>query len=114
MRQPGDIRGQGPAADGWAAFKHQQRLDFLAAFGDEFCDALENAVEHETLVPQDGFEVFLRVFQAEPTPQLLASLSDDQLETFRVESEKYFETEGIALEQIRKVVAHTLARCPIQ
>ena len=90
----------------------QQRLDFLAAFGDEFCDALAVSVGQGTLVAQDGFEVFLRAFQEEPSPQLLASLSDGQLERLRVESERYFETDGIAIEQIRKVVARTLARFP--
>ena len=89
-----------------------QRLDFLAAFGDEFCDALANSVGQVAPVAQDGFEVFMRAFQEEPSPQLLASLSDAQLERLRVESERYFETDGIAVEQIRRAIARTLARWP--
>ena len=90
----------------------QERLDFLAAFGDEFCQALADSVGQDALVPQDGFEVFLRVFQEEPSPQLLSSLSDNQLEQLRVGSERYFETGGIPIEQIRMAVTRTLARYP--
>ena len=92
----------------------QERLDFVAAFGDEFCDALRNSVGQDGVVPQDGFEVCVRVFQEEPSPILLSALSDDQLERLRVESMKYFETDGIAIEQIRRAIARTLARFPIR
>jgi hypothetical protein len=87
----------------------QQRLDFLAAFGDEFCDGWEGLTN---LVPQDAYEVFLRVFRQEPSPQLLRSLSDGQLEQFRVGAERYLEREGLTIEQIRGIIFRTLSRHP--
>jgi hypothetical protein len=89
-----------------------KRLDFLAAFGEEFRAGLWPIVGWENLVPQDAFAVLLRVQRQEPTPQLLSSLSDLELEQLRVESERYFECEGLTVAQIRKVIARTLARHP--
>ena len=88
----------------------QARLNFLTAFGEEYCEALAPAVGWDNIAPQDAFEVFLRVFQQEPSFQSLSSLSDTQLEELRVGSEKYFESAGIAIEQICKAVARTLTR----
>jgi hypothetical protein len=88
------------------------RLDFLSAFGDEFCDALSPAVGRGDLVPQDGFEVFLRVFRREPSPRLLSSLTDGDVERLRLESERHLECEGITPEQIRTAISRTLARWP--
>ena len=91
-----------------------QRLDFLIAFGEEFCEAVTPTVGSGDVTPQDGFEVFLRVFQQEPNPQFLSSLSDSQLEQLRVGSERYFETGGISIEQLRKDVARICARWPVR
>jgi hypothetical protein len=90
----------------------QRRLDFLAAFGEEFCEGLSPTVGWETVTPQDGYEVFLRVLRQEPSPQLLSSLSDLQLDQLRAGSEQYFECEGLTVAQIRDVIARTLARRP--
>jgi hypothetical protein len=88
----------------------QARLDFLTAFGEEFCEALAPWVGWDNIASQDAFEVFLRVFGQEPTFSILSSLSDGQLEELRVGSEQYFESRGIAIEQIRIAVARTLTR----
>jgi hypothetical protein len=60
-----------------AVMNERERLDFLAAFGDEFCHALADSVGLDAVVPQDGYGVFLRVFQQEPSPKFLSSLSND-------------------------------------
>ena len=87
----------------------QDWYDFLSAFGEEFCEALPEAVE---CVPQDSFEIFKRVMQCDPTPELLAALSDTQFEQLRKGSEDYFEFQGITVEQIQNAVARTLGRWP--
>src|SRR5690348_12184683 len=88
----------------------QKRLDFLAALGEAFCEELAPAVGWDNVTPQDAFEVFLRVLRQEPSPQILSSLSDLQLEQLRVGSEQYFECEGLTVAQICTIIARTLAR----
>lgn len=90
----------------------QRRLDFLAAFGEEFCEGLSPVVGWGNVSPQDAFEVFLRALRREPGPQMLSSLSAPQLEQFRVASEQYFQCEGLTTEQMREIIARTLARHP--
>jgi hypothetical protein len=90
----------------------QQRLDFLAAFGEEFCEGLSPAVGWNDITPQDAFEVFRQVFRQDPSPELLASLSDIQRERFRMGCERYLECESLTIDPIRNVIARTLARYP--
>jgi len=91
----------------------QQFIDFLSAFGESFCESLGPAVGWDKIVPQDAYEVFLRVLNQDPSPRLLASLSESQLEQLRADCERYFECAGIDIAQVREVIARTLARWPI-
>ncbi len=86
----------------------QRRLDFLSAFGEEFCDSLSLTVGTDNVVPQDGYEVMLRAFGMQPSPEVLSALSDSQVEAVRAECARYFECEGITAEQIRTAVSRTL------
>lgn len=43
-----------------------EQHDFLATFGDEFCELLASTVGCDNIVRQDAYEVFLRVFDQEP------------------------------------------------
>ena len=90
----------------------QQKLDFLSAFGQEFSEALADTVGWENIVPQDSYEVFLRVFRQEPSPQLLAQISDTQFEVFLAGCTTYFENKSITCDLLRTAVTRTLARYP--
>jgi len=86
--------------------------DFLAALGEEFCEALGPAVPEDLIVPQDGYEVWLRAFKQAPSLELLSSLSDPQLSRLRDECERYFECPAVSVQQVRSAVDRTLARWP--
>jgi len=90
----------------------QPPLDFLTALGEEFCDALSPPVPEDLIVPQDAYEVWLRVFGRPPNPELLTCLLGPQLEQLRDECERYFECQSISVEHIRTTIARTLARWP--
>ena len=90
----------------------QEYLDFLSALGEEFCEALCHATGQGGIVPQDGYEVCYRVFEREPDPQMLASLTDSDLEKLRAGCEEYLGRQGVTLDQIRSFVSGTLARWP--
>jgi hypothetical protein len=85
---------------------------FLIALGQEFCESLSAIAGSEDIVPQDANEVFLRTFGQNPSPQLLATLSESELEQWRAGWEMYFECRGISVDQMRRAVAQTLARWP--
>ena len=87
--------------------------DFLAALGQEFCEALSPPISWGRIVPQDAYEVWLRTFRQRPNPELLAQLSDAQRSHLRDECERYFECPAISVEHIRTAVARTLARWPV-
>jgi len=85
---------------------------FLMALGQEFCESLNEIVGFENIVPHDAYEAFRRTFGRDPSPQLLATLSESELEQWRAQSEKYFECRGISVDQLRRTIARTLARWP--
>jgi hypothetical protein len=89
-----------------------QLLDFLSALGEEFYEALGPAIGWENIVPHDGYEVFLRVFKQKPSPQLLASLSDSQVQQLCAGCKEYFACEAVGIEQVRTAFTRTLARWP--
>ena len=91
----------------------QEYLYFLSALGDEFCDALRSVAGPHPLVPQDGYEVFLRAFDRDPTPEVLASLTAAEVEQLRAECEDYLECPGITTDHIRAFVAGVLVRWPV-
>jgi len=86
--------------------------DFLAALGQEFCEALSPPIPWGRIVPQDAYEVWLRAFRQRPSPGRLAQLTDAQRSHLRDECERYFECPDISAEHIRTAVARTLARWP--
>src|SRR4051794_30866091 len=87
-------------------------LDFLAALGQEFCEALSPPVPEDLIVPQDAYDVWLRAFGQPPSPELLTRLSGWHLSHLRDECERYFECQSISVDHIRAAVARTLARWP--
>jgi hypothetical protein len=87
-------------------------LDFLAAFGDEFCEAMSTPVPFGSIVPQDSYDVWWRAFGRAPTPSALAAMTTQNLEELRAASVAYFECPAISVEQVRLAVSRTLARWP--
>jgi hypothetical protein len=65
----------------------QEYLDFLIAWGEEFAGAMWEDARIEAS-SQDAYEVFVEAFGEKPTPQALASLSEQQLEKLRQTCEK--------------------------
>jgi hypothetical protein len=96
-----------------AAFvSESENLNFLAAWGDEFAESLSPVLGGKEVTPHDAYEVFVAAFRREPTPELLASLSEDPLEKLRVACETELEHSPIPIEAIRDAVARALARWP--
>jgi hypothetical protein len=91
-----------------------QRLGFLQALGQEFSQSLADTVGWENITPQDGYEVFLRVFKQEPTSQLLAKITNPELETLLAVCWAYFENESITSDLVRTAINRTLARYPVE
>ena len=92
----------------------QDCISFLSALGEEFCETLSPIVGDEDIVPQDGYEVFYRTSDQNPSPQMLALLTETELEQLRSSCEEYFECQGITIEHMRSVVAQTLSRWPAE
>ncbi len=88
--------------------------DFLGALGEEFTEALSPPVAADLISPQAGYEVWRRAFGRDPSPALLAALSEPQLARLRIECERYFECAGVSIEQLRRAVSRTLARWPAE
>ena len=85
-------------------------LDFITAFGQEFCAA---HTSHEDLItPQDAYEVWKRAFNSEPTPTLLAAITEAQLKLLHTVCVSYFECNVVSLNTIRTAISQTLKRWP--
>jgi hypothetical protein len=91
----------------------QDFLGFVSALGEEFCEALFPVVGRNDVVPQDGYEVFCRTFKQEPSPQMLTSLTESDLEQLRATCEEYLECQRITVGHMRSFVSRTLARWPV-
>jgi hypothetical protein len=89
-------------------------LDFLIAFGQEFSAALAPPVPKGMIVPQDAYEVWLKAFGADPSPEALAALTDAAVEQLRTACACYFECPALSQEQVRRAVSRTLARWPAE
>ena len=87
-------------------------LDFLTAFGEELCGALSPPVPFDLIVPQDAFEVWVRAFGTDPTPEALATLTDAEVERLHSACAKYFECLDITESQVRLTLTRTLWRWP--
>lgn len=90
------------------------KLDFLSAFGEEFCWALSPPVPFDVIVPQDAYEVWRRVFGADPTPSALKALTEPQVEQLQAGCALYFECPSLSAPQVRLAVSRTLARWPAE
>jgi hypothetical protein len=90
------------------------KLDFLSALGEEFCGALSPPVPGDLITPQDGYEVWLRAFGADPSPAALAALTESQVQQLRAASAKWFECPTVSAAQVRLAVSRTLARWPAE
>jgi hypothetical protein len=87
-------------------------LDFLSALGEEFCESLSPPVPGNLIVPQDGYEVWLKAFGTDPSPAALAALTNDATERLRMACVEYFECPTVSVSQLRAAVARTLVRWP--
>jgi hypothetical protein len=93
--------------------KKPNLIDFMTILGEEFCEALSPTVGWDELIPQDSYEIFCRTFNQKPSLQMLASLSESQLELLRINCEEYLECQNITVDHVRAFVAGTLARWPM-
>lgn len=91
-----------------------QKLDFLSALGEEFCEALSPPVPADLIVPQDGYEVWSRAFKDDPSPATLSALTEPQVEQFRAACASYFECPAVSAAQVRLAVSRNLARWPVR
>jgi hypothetical protein len=87
-------------------------LDFIAAFGQEFCEALSPPVPHDLIVPQDGFEVWRRAFGVDPSPVALAELAEADVKRLLAVCIEYFDCPSVSEAHIRSAAARILARWP--
>jgi hypothetical protein len=90
------------------------KLDFLAAFGQEFCEALSPPVPHDLIVPQDGFEVWRRAFGIDPSPVALAELSEADAKRLLAACIEYFDCPSVSETHVRLAVSRTLGRWPAE
>ena len=88
----------------------RQRLDFLSAFGEEFCNSLSPTIGEDDIAPQGAYEVVLRALGNIPSPEMLGSLFEEQIEQIHAECRRYFEDDRITIDQIRFAVERTIAR----
>lgn len=87
---------------------------FVTALGESYCDVLGPHCEYE-LVPQDGYEAFVRAFGAEevtPASVHAAQVSEEQLTRLRDAARALTESDQINIDHMREVVRRTLWRWP--
>ena len=61
----------------------QTKSDFASALGEPYSDVIPPLTQHGAL-PQDGYEVFAKVFDAPNlTPAMLPAASDEQVNRLR-------------------------------
>jgi hypothetical protein len=88
-------------------------FDFIAALGQEFCEALSPPVPHDLIAPQDGFEVWRRAFGTDPSPVALTELTDADIKRLLAVCIAYFECPSLSETHVRLAVSRTLARWPL-
>lgn len=87
----------------------QQRLDFLTAFGEEFCTVFDPVVGSE-ICPQDGYEIFAKVLGKDFGPEVLETLNTSQIDELRAFGCTWLESPNITNNHIKDVVHRTLSR----
>ena len=87
----------------------QERLDFLAALGEEFCTVLDPVVGSE-ICPHDGYEVFAKVLGKDFGPEVLELLNDSQIEQLGAFACTWLESLNITDNHMKEVVRRTLSR----
>jgi hypothetical protein len=88
--------------------------DFTAALGESYCDALAR-FRRIYASPQDGYEVFVRVFGKDNlSPETIhtAQVSKARLTQLRDVARSLHEDNAIELEEIQETVRMTLWRWP--
>jgi hypothetical protein len=86
--------------------------DFVSALGEEFTGAMCPLVEGGLIVPQDGYEVWRRAFNADPSPVALASLTAPAVEHLRAVCAGYCECPDVSTEHVSRWISRTLVRWP--
>ncbi len=92
--------------------KEQEYLDFLTVWGEQFASVMMEDVGAKGVAPQDAYEVFVEAFNKEPTPEALASLSEQELEVLRVKCEKVLDHAPIPAMILREAISRTLVGWP--
>ena len=90
----------------------QTFLDFLSALGEEFCGAMSPPVPFDLITPQDGYEVWLRTFDSDPTPAAFANITSDGIAQLVETCAEYLECEQISDAHVKEFISRTLARWP--
>ena len=91
----------------------QDYLDFLTIWGGQFCVSMR-AIGVTAVAPHDAYEAFLEAFLKEPTPELLASISETELEAFRIQCEKVLDHAPIPSAGVREAISLTLWRWGVE
>jgi hypothetical protein len=86
-------------------------LDFLIAWGEEFAGAVAFVDGLEGVTQHDGYQVFVRAFKEEPTPRLLARLTNWHIEQLRMAAQEHLEHQ-VPIDRVRDAVKRTLVRWP--
>ena len=95
-------------AESQSAMNHQEYLDFLTVWGEQFASVMIEDAGAKDVTPQDAYEVFVEAFPEEPTPTRLAALSEQELEMLRAKCEKVLEHRPIPVASLRKAISLTL------
>jgi hypothetical protein len=89
------------------------RVDFEQALGESFGEFISPPVPFEDASPHECCEVVWSVAGRNVTPTSLAALTDVQILALGSIFGEYFDSDAPTREQIKKAIAHTLARWPI-
>jgi hypothetical protein len=90
----------------------QDYMGFLLALGEAFCETLSPVVGDDTMVPQDGYEVFYQAFNQKPSPSRLAALTEADLAQLCSTCKDYFECSNVTTSHLRSMISQTLVRWP--
>ncbi len=93
--------------------KQQDYLDFLTVWGEQFASVMLEDAGAKEVASQDAYEVFVEAFRKEPTPEALASLSDQELEMLRIQCEMVLDHAPIPTTCLRKAISLTAKAWPL-
>jgi hypothetical protein len=90
----------------------QTYMDFIMALGEEYNEVMDPLAEYGA-VPQDGFEVFAKMYGAKGiSPNKLHAATKKDIERLRDIARAYHESGQIEAKHLRIVIRRILARWP--